>query len=334
VLAAHGWDVEARGLQGAPRVTSVVGAEGHATIGVALRALGLGAPTIVVDADDQGRMRPDALAAALGGLAVGPDTAGAAGTPGTAAAAGTPGTPGAARPVIVCAQAGNVNTGAFDPFPAIVEMAHRHGAWVHVDGAFGLWAAASPRRRPLTAGVAGADSWSVDGHKWLNVPYDSAYAVTAHPAAHRAAHASTAGYYVPGAGDRDGMDWAPEASRRARGIATWAALRSLGRDGVADLVERCCAHARRLAERVAGEPGVAVLGDVVLNQVLLRFGDDDERTRAVIAELQRDGTCWAGGSVWRGRAVMRWSVSNWRTTAADIDRSADALIAAHRRTAG
>ena len=181
--------------------------------------------------------------------------------------------------------------------------------------------------------MAGADSWAVDGHKWLNVPYDCGYAITAHPERHRAAYASTAAYYIKGGPElpRDGTDWVPEASRRARGMATWAALRSLGRDGVAELVERCCALAARFAAQVAGEPGVAVRNEVVLNQVLLRFGDDDAHTRAVLAAVQRDGTCWAGGSSWDGQAVMRVSVSNWSTTAADIDRSAQAVLAAHRR---
>jgi glutamate/tyrosine decarboxylase-like PLP-dependent enzyme len=306
VLAAHGWDVETKGLLGAPRVHTVVGAQRHATIDAALRAIGLGAPSKVVAADDQGRMRPDELARVLDGLS---------------------------GPVIVCAQAGNVNTGAFDPFPEIAALTRAHDGWLHVDGAFGLWAQAAPARRHLTEGVAAADSWAVDGHKWLNVPYDCGYAITAHPASHRDSFSSTAGYYVQGGVDepRDGMDWVPEASRRARGIATWAALRSLGRDGVADLVERCCAHATRFASLVSEEPGVAVLNDVVLNQVLVRFGDSDAHTRAVLDAVQREGTCWAGGSTWRGQAVMRWSVSNWSTTTEDVIRSAEAIRAAHRR---
>jgi glutamate/tyrosine decarboxylase-like PLP-dependent enzyme len=308
-LARCGWDVEARGLQGAPTVHTVVGRQRHATVDVALRALGLGAPGAEVETDSEGRMRPEALAEVL------------------RAARG---------PVIVCAQAGNVNSGAFDPFPAIVELARGHQAWLHVDGAFGMWAQACPSRRHLTAGVAGADSWAVDGHKWLNVPYDCGYAITAHPDSHRAAFASTAAYYVKGGPDepRDGGDWVPEASRRARGIATWAALRSLGRTGVADLVERCCAHAAHFATLVAAEPGVAVLNEVELNQVLVRFDDSDEHTRAVIAAIQQEGTCWAGGSVWHGRAVLRWSVSNWSTTTGDIVRSAEAVLAAHRRLRG
>jgi glutamate/tyrosine decarboxylase-like PLP-dependent enzyme len=305
VLAAHGWDVEARGLTGAPPVHTVVGAQRHATIDAALRAIGLGAPSVVVDADGEGRVRPQELARVLDGLT---------------------------GPVIVCAQAGNVNTGAFDPFDDIAAIAHGHGAWLHVDGAFGLWAQAAPNRRHLTRGAAAADSWAVDGHKWLNVPYDCGYAITAHPNRHRDTYASTAGYYVRGGADapRDGMDWVPEASRRARGVATWAALRSLGRDGAADLVERCCAHAAGFAQLVGAEPGVAVLNDVVLNQVLLRFGDSDEHTRAVISAVQQEGTCWAGGSIWHGRAVMRLSVSNWSTTTEDIHRTAQAVLTAHR----
>jgi glutamate/tyrosine decarboxylase-like PLP-dependent enzyme len=306
VLAAHGWDVETRGLSGAPPVHTVVGAHRHATIDAALRPIGLGAPTAVVEADGEGRMRPEALEAVLRALT---------------------------GPVIVCAQAGNVNSGAFDPFPEIAALARAHGAWLHIDGAFGLWAQASPSRRHLTNGVAAADSWAVDGHKWLNVPYDCGYAITAHPDSHRETYASTAGYYIRGGVEqpRDGMDWVPEASRRARGIATWAALRSLGRNGVAELVERCCGHAARFAELVAAKPGVAVLNEVVLNQVVVRFGDSDDHTRAVLAAVQQDGTCWAGGSTWHGQAVMRWSVSNWSTTADDIARSAEAVLAAHRR---
>ncbi|HET6950034.1 MAG TPA: aminotransferase class V-fold PLP-dependent enzyme [Acidimicrobiales bacterium] len=308
VLAAAGWDVEARGLQGAPRVHVVVGAERHATIDAACRVLGLGAPGVVVDADEQGRMRAGALDAALAALD---------------------------GPTIVCAQAGNVVTGAFDPFPEIVAAAHRHGAWVHVDGAFGAWAAASPAFRHLTVGMAGADSWSVDGHKLLNVPYDSGYAFTAHPASHQATCGSSASYYVMGGDEapRDGMSWVLDASRRARGVVTYAALRHLGRSGVADLVDRCCRNAGRAAGALAGEPGVEVLNDVVFNQVTLRFGGDDGHTRAVLAAVQRDGTCWAGGATWQGRAVMRLSVANWSTTEADIDRSVAAVVRCHRAAA-
>ena len=303
VLCEAGWDVERQGLQGAPRVTVVVGAERHATIAAALRFLGLGAPTVVVDADDQGRMRPDRLAAALR------DTSG---------------------PLIVCAQVGNVTSGAADPVGELARSTHDAGGWLHVDGAFGAWAAASPTRRRLTAGMAQADSWGVDGHKMLNVPYDCGYAFTAHPASHRAACGSRASYYVLGDDLRDGATWVLDASRRARGVATYVALRTLGRAGVADLVDRCCDHVRRFAAAVGDEPGVEVLNDVVFNQVAVRFADDDATTDRVIAAVQDDGTCWAGGATWRGRRVMRWSVANWSTTEDDIDRSADAVVEAFR----
>jgi glutamate/tyrosine decarboxylase-like PLP-dependent enzyme len=309
VLGAHDWDVESRGLHGAPRIDVVVGAQRHATVDTSLRFLGLGQPTTVIPADDQGRMVAGDLDAHLAGQS---------------------------GPAIVCAQAGNVNTGAFDDLATIVATAHRHGAWVHVDGAFGLWAAASPSYRHLLRGHDGADSWAVDGHKWLNVPYDCGYAITAHPQSHRGAFASQAGYYVVGGDDapRDGFDWVPEASRRARGIATYAALRSLGRRGVALLVEQCCERAQQFARVLNEEPGIRVLNDVVLNQVLVRFGDTDEHTRAVIARVQQEGTCWAGGSTWDGQAAMRISISNWSTGEADVERSAAAMIAEHRRLGG
>ena len=305
VLARAGWDVEARGLTGAPAIRLIASAESHATIFNALRLLGLGRDTAVrVPTDEQGRMRAGELPAAL--------------------AAGD-------GPAIVCAQAGNVNTGAFDPLGEIVAACRAAGAWCHVDGAFGLWAAAAPGRAHLTAGAAGADSWAVDAHKWLNVPYESALAIVADPAPLNAAMALTAAYLTTaGAGERNGADWAPEASRRARAFPLYAALRQLGRSGLAELVERDCALAARIAERLAREPGIAVLNDVVLNQALVRFGDDDAATDAVIARVQRDGTCWLGGTVWHGMAAMRVSVSSWRTTEADADRSADAIAAAWR----
>ncbi len=302
VLARAGWDAEAGGLQGAPRVRVLTGAARHVTVDRAVRLLGLGTDALVpVAVDGEGRMEPAALAEAL--------------------VAGE-------GPAIVVAQAGEVNTGAFDPLDAIADAAAEAGAWVHVDGAFGLWAAASPARRPLTAGAGCADSWATDAHKWLNVPYDAGLAFCAHPADHRAAMSAGAAYLAPGA--RDGLDWAPEASRRARAFTVWAALRALGRDGVADLVERCCTAATRFAEILGEEPGVEVLNDVVLNQVLVRFGDDDDATDAVIAAVQADGTCWLGGTVWRGRRAMRISVSNWATTLSDVDRSAAAILAAAR----
>jgi glutamate/tyrosine decarboxylase-like PLP-dependent enzyme len=306
VLRREGWDVEALGLQGAPRVTVLAGSGAHTSIAAACRMIGLGASTIVrVAADDQGRMRTDLLEAALDATS---------------------------GPRIVCAQAGNVNTGASDPFPAIVAASHERGAWVHVDGAFGLWAAASPLRRNQVAGVAGADSWTTDGHKWLNVPYDSGIVIVAHPAAHRAAMSQTAAYLLPAEGEeRDGMDWVPEASRRARGIAVYAALRALGRAGVDDLVERCCRLAARIADRLKGEDGVVLLNDVVLNQVLVRFEAGGANvTRQVIGVIQQEGVCWCGGTEWQGEPAMRISVSNWRTTEADADRSAGAMLGALR----
>jgi glutamate/tyrosine decarboxylase-like PLP-dependent enzyme len=300
VLAKAGWDVERNGLQDGPRVHVVVGEERHVTIDAALRYLGLGEATAhVVPADEQGRMRADLLAGVLTRCA---------------------------GPTIVCAQAGNVNTGAVDPIAPICELAHAHDAWVHVDGAFGLWAAASPALRPLVAGLGNADSWATDAHKWLNVPYDSGLAFVAHPEAHRAAMRKTAGYFPDERpGERDGDAFVPESSRRARGFAVWAALRTLGRSGVAELVERCCALARRFAVSLGEMPGVQVLNDVVLNQVLVRFGDSDEVTRRVIAAAQDEGTSWFGGTVWKGMAAARISVSNWSTTEADVDRSVAVL---------
>jgi glutamate/tyrosine decarboxylase-like PLP-dependent enzyme len=310
MLRRAGWDVAHHGLQGGPRLRVAVGAQRHVTVDRALRFLGIGAAQIVaVDADGQGRMRADALAETLAADAT--------------------------APTIVCAQAGDVNTGAFDPLPAIADAARAAGAWLHVDGAFGLWAAASTELRHLTEGVERADSWATDAHKWLNVPYDSGIAFCAHPDAHRAAMTVQAGYLIQAeeGAQRDEVDWTPEFSRRARGFAVYAALRSLGRSGVADLVERSCAHARRFADRLAAEDGVEVLNDVVLNQVLVRFAGDDEVTRAVVRAIQEDGTCWLSGTTWQGRAAMRISVSNWRTTVEDVDRSADAILRLARQPA-
>jgi glutamate/tyrosine decarboxylase-like PLP-dependent enzyme len=300
VLAKAGWDVERNGLQGAPRVHVVVGEERHVTVDAALRYLGLGEATAhVVPADEQGRMRAESLAGVLAECA---------------------------GPTIVCAQVGNVNTGAVDPIAPICDLAHAHDAWIHVDGAFGLWAAASPELRPLVAGLGSADSWATDAHKWLNVPYDSGLVFVAHPEAHRAAMRKTAGYFPDERpGERDGDAFVPESSRRARGFAVWAALRTLGRSGVAELVERCCALARRFAVALGEVPGVQVLSDVVLNQVLVRFGDSDDVTHRVIAAAQDEGTCWFGGTVWKGMAAARISVSNWSTTEADVDRSVAAI---------
>jgi glutamate/tyrosine decarboxylase-like PLP-dependent enzyme len=304
VLAEAGWDVEQDGLLGGPPVRVVANGQRHATIDRALRLLGLGAGAIEpVATDDQGAIDVADLARVL--------------------ATAPPG------PTIVCLQAGNVNTGAVDDLGAAADVAHDHGAWVHVDGAFGLWAAASPATRHLTAGGDRADSWATDGHKWLNVPYDSGYAFCAHPDAHAAAMSFTAAY-LTGHGQgglRAPSDYVPESSRRARGFATWAALRQLGRTGVADLVDRCCGLARRFAEQLAEIDGVSVANDVVLNQVLAGFGDDD-RTDRVVDHVQRSGECWMGATTWRGRRLMRISVSSWRTTADDVDRSVAAIRAA------
>jgi glutamate/tyrosine decarboxylase-like PLP-dependent enzyme len=303
-----GYDVEANGLFGAPPITVLVGEEAHSTIFVALRMLGLGDERVVrVPADEQGRMRAPELLDAL------------------ARAGG---------PAIVCAQAGNVNTGAFDPIAHIAEATSRHGAWLHIDGAFGLWAAASPALRHHVAGIERAQSWATDAHKWLNVPYDSGLVFVADRHAHRAAMTVTAAYLVRAGGEAyNSYDFVPESSRHARGLAVYTALRTLGRRGVADLVGRCCEHARRMSERLGAAPGVEILNEVVLNQVLVRFsagGDDatraDDRTHAVIDAVQRDGTCWLGGTRWHGLGAMRISVSNWSTTTGDIDRSADAIL--------
>jgi glutamate/tyrosine decarboxylase-like PLP-dependent enzyme len=307
VLETAGWDVEADGLGGALPIRVIIGEERHVTIDRALRFLGLGTAALqIIPADGQGRMRPDALRAALAE---------------------------SSRPTIVCAQAGNVNTGAVDPLRAVCDAGHEFGAWVHVDGAFGMWAAASPAMRHLVEGIGYADSWATDAHKWLNVPYDSGLVFCAHPAAHRAAMGSHASYLVHSEDrERDELDWNPEFSRRARGFPVYAAICSLGRSGIADLVDRCCAHARRFAEALAQEPEVEVLNEVVLNQVLVRFldpgADHDARTRAVVKAVQEDGTCWLGGTTWQGKAAMRISVSNWSTTTEDVDRSVEAILRA------
>ncbi len=293
VLAKVGWDVEARGLSGAPPITVVVGAEVHVSVLKALAMLGLGRERVItVPVDGQGRMSPDTM-------------------------------PGLTGPAIVCLQAGNVNTGAFDPARPALARARAAGAWVHVDGAFGLWAAAAPGRAHLMDGYAEADSWATDAHKWLNVPYDSGLALVRDEAALRAAMGITAAY-LPEQGARDPADSTPELSRRARGVEVWAALRTLGRSGLGAMVERCCRHASRFAEGLAAA-GHRVLNEVVLNQVLVSFGDD-ERTRRVIAALQADGTCFCGGTVWQGRTAMRISVSSWATTDEDVERSLAAMV--------
>ncbi len=285
--------------------------ERHATIDRALRLLGLGAGALEpVATDAQGAIDVADLARVLAGAPPGP--------------------------TIVCLQAGNVNSGAFDDLAAATAAARNHGAWVHVDGAFGLWAGANPTTRHLVAGIAAADSWATDGHKWLNVPYDSGYVFCAHPEAHAAAMSYTAAY-LTGQGQgglRAPGDYVLESSRRARGFATWAALRQLGRTGVAELVEGCCALARRFADQLAAADGVAVVNDVVLNQVLVRFDDSDDMTDHVIEAVQRSGECWMGGTTWHGMRLMRISVSSWRTTAADVDRSVATILAISRGIAG
>jgi glutamate/tyrosine decarboxylase-like PLP-dependent enzyme len=306
VLRKQGWEVEADGLAGAPRIHVVASEEAHVTLDVSLRYLGLGTRALVkVEADAQGRMRADRLREVLDTLD---------------------------GPLIICAQAGNVNTGAFDPLVEIGELARERGAWLHVDGAFGLWARASAAHREAASGIDLADSWATDAHKWLNVPYDSGVAIVRDAEAHRAAMTVAAAYLVQTRGaERDAVDWVPEFSRRARGIPVYAALRSLGRTGVAGLVDRCCARARQFADLLAAEPGVRILNDVVLNQVLVRYGDDDALTRAVISGVQQDGTCWASGTTWHGLAAMRISVSNWATSEADVAASADAMLETFRR---
>jgi glutamate/tyrosine decarboxylase-like PLP-dependent enzyme len=293
LLRREGWNVEADGLFGAPVITVVVGEEAHPTLFKSLGLLGLGRNRVVkVPVDSQGRMRADALPAFSG-------------------------------PTIVCVQAGNVNTGAFDPFSEICERAHNRGAWVHVDGAFGLWAMTTPSTANLASGLSAADSWATDFHKWLNVPYDSGIAIVREREALRAAMAITA-EYLPTSEFRNPSDFTPELSRRARGVEVWAALRSLGRAGVAELVERNCRQARRFAAGLEAA-GFKVLNEVVLNQVLVAFGDAETTTR-VIAEIQKDGTCWCGGTVWQGRTAMRISVSSWATTDEDVERSLEAMI--------
>jgi glutamate/tyrosine decarboxylase-like PLP-dependent enzyme len=293
VLKDVGWDAESDGLFGAPPITVIVGDEAHPTLFRSLSLLGLGHQRVVkVPVDGQGRMRADLL-------------------------------PKLSGPTIICAQAGNVNTGAFDPLAQICEAARAANAWVHVDGAFGLWASAAPERKHLIAGVENADSWATDAHKWLNVPYDSGLAFIRNPSTLQAALRLTAAY-LPQGDLREPSQFTPELSRRARGIEVWAALRSLGRSGIADLVERCCRHATRFAEGLQAA-GYSILNDVELNQVMVSFGNP-EVTRRVIAGIQDDGTCWAGPTVWQGQTAMRISVSSWATTDADVDKSLEAML--------
>lgn len=296
VLSRVGWDVNTDGLTGAPRVHVLVGEDRHGTVDLSLRYLGLGAPTAVA-ADDQGRIRPDALRAALAEVE---------------------------GPTIVALQAGNLHSGAFDPFADCVDLAHEHGAWVHVDGAFGLWAAVSPSLRHLTQGVERADSWGTDAHKTLNTPYDCGIAIVRDPTALRGAVSMQASYLVHATDKGDPLDKVPELSRRARGVPVWAALRSLGRSGVVGLVDGLVANAQALAAGIAEIPGAEILNEVVYTQVSVAF-DSDERTRAVTERLLADGVAWMSGSRWRGRDVLRVSVSNWSTDADDVAASIDAV---------
>ncbi len=294
VLAKAGWNVEADGLFGAPPITVVIGAEAHPTLIKSLGLLGLGRTRVIkVPVDNQGRMRVEAL-------------------------------PPLSEPAIVCAQVGNVNTGACDAVREICECAHKAGAWVHVDAAFGLWASAAPSRAYLTNGIANADSWATDAHKWLNVPYDCGIAFVRDSEALRAAMAITAEYLPTVTENRNPSDYMPELSRRARGVEVWAVLRSLGRSGVADLIERTCRHARRFAEGFSSAR-YQILNEVVLNQVLVSFGNA-ETTNRIITEIQNDGTCWCGGTVWQGKTAMRISVSSWATADDDVEKSLEAVL--------
>jgi glutamate/tyrosine decarboxylase-like PLP-dependent enzyme len=302
VLSDRGWDVGVDGLAGAPAVHVVTSEERHATIDRSLRLLGIGTAAIeAIPTDSNGAMLETDL---LSRLERRTD-----------------------QPTIICLQAGNVNTGAVDPIRKACELAKEAGAWVHIDGAFGLWAAVSPKKRPLLDGVELADSWACDGHKWLNVPYDSGYAICAHPEIHSYSVSYNAAYLVGTGGGVLG-DLVLDSSRRARGFSTWAAIRELGRHGIVELVERCCSLAARFAKALAAG-GVEIANEVVLNQVLAGFGGD-ERTDAVIRRVQEDGTCWLGGTTWQGRRLMRISVSNWSTTEDDIDRSAEAILRVSR----
>ncbi len=309
LLRRVGWDVEADGLTGAPPLPVLIGSDAHATVFSAIKLLGLGARQVtIVAADAMGRMLPEALAQAI---AVAP-----------------------AAPLVI-GQAGQICTGASDPFAAIAPMVRDAGGWLHVDGAFGLWAQASPRYRDQTAGIELADSWATDGHKWLQLPYDSGFAIVRDRAAHRRALAVAASYLPPVAdSQRNPSDFVPELSRRARGFAAWAVIRRLGRDGIAEMVDRCGAIAQRIADRLADAPGIAIVAPVVLNQLMLRFGDDDAATNATVAALQEEAIAFAGPSLWRGDWVMRISVSSAATTLSDADITADAIRSAWDRVQG
>jgi glutamate/tyrosine decarboxylase-like PLP-dependent enzyme len=308
LLDGVGWDVEADGLFGAPEVNVVLGGEAHSSVFLTLRMLGFGSKRVhIADADTQGRMRPEKLTEVLRGID---------------------------GPTIVCLQAGNVNSGAFDPFEELVPIAHDQKAWVHVDGAFGLWAAAAPATRSLTVGMAGADSWAADAHKWLQIPYDCGVVVVRDRGAQQRAMGSTASY-LPQEERRNPADYAPELSRRARGIAVWAMLKTMGRAGVAEMIERHCAIARHIAERLAQEPGLTVLNEVVLNQVVLTCGDASDpdayrKTQATLAAVQAEGICYPSAGHWRGRSAIRLSVCSGPMTLEDGTRSVEAIIAAWR----
>jgi len=302
VYRRAGWDLPQRGLAGAPPLRVVLGGKRHVTIKRALRLLGIGeSQEVVLPADSEGRMATEQLGAALDG----------------------------STPTIVCAQAGEVNTGAFDDLEAIVELAARAGAWVHVDGAFGLWAAASPALAHLVAGYERADSWATDGHKWLNVPFDCGIALCAHRDDHEAAMEYAAPYLAVSESHvaRDPMGYSPEFSRRARAVPVWAAIRELGREGITALVDRCCAHARAIAEGLAALPGCEIVNEVVLNQVLFRF-EDDVRTQAILAAVQREGEAWMSPTTWDGRFTIRISVVGWRTSERDVERTVAAFARA------
>ena len=311
VLRRVGWDVEAKGLSGAPPIHVLIGDDAHTTVFSALQMLGIGYERIIrIATDAQGRMQPKAFASAITDVI---------------------------EPIIVVTQAGQINTGAFDPFPEIIRIAHAHKAWVHIDGAFGLWARAADEFAEKAAGAERADSWAVDGHKWLQVPYDCGYAIVRNSAAHRRAMTAAASY-LPAVqqGERDPTHYVPELSRRARGFATWAMIKHLGRDGISRMIARHCALAWRMARRLSDEPGIAVLNEVVLNQIVVRFAADqapslgNDMTREVIRRVQADGICFVGGATWRNRWVMRISVISWPTTETDADRAVDAIIEAWR----
>jgi glutamate/tyrosine decarboxylase-like PLP-dependent enzyme len=312
VLDRAGWDVERRGLAGAPAIRILSSTERHGTIARAIRLLGMGTECVVeLGVDHEGRLLTEALRAEL---------------------SREPG-----RPTIVLLQAGDVNIGAFDDFLTLIPLAHDANAWVHVDGAFGLWAHASPRHRHFTAGADRADSWATDGHKWLNVPYDCGYAFVAHPRAHREAMSYRASYLTHAEEARDQMDWTPEFSRRGRGFSTYAALRELGRDGLADLVGRCCRHAHALTTGIGSLAGAELIWEPGINQGLVRFpdprpassgADDDRHTDGVIAAVLRSGEAFFTGTTWRGRRCMRVSVSGWRTSERDVERAIQAVRAA------